>query len=170
MFDTCNRNECSPLIPECLVHVGLHSFLLHVPNILGSMGCTHSCYMYQTFRMFDTCNRNECSPLVPECLIHVTGMSAAHWSQNVWYPVTCIKHSGINGLHSFLLHVSNILGSMGCTHSCTCIKHSVFRVQPIDTGMFGKCNRNECSPLVPECLVHVTGMSAAHWFQNVWYM
>ena len=68
----------------------LHSFLLHVSNILGSMGCTHSCYMYQTF-----------------------------WDQwAALIPVTCIKHSGINGLHSFLLHVSNILGPMGCTHSC----------------------------------------------------
>jgi hypothetical protein len=156
MFGTCNR-----LIPvTCTKHSGingLHSFLLHVSNILGSMGCTHSCGP----RMFGTCNRNECSPLIPECLIHVTGMSAmgcthsCYMYQTFWdqwaalIPVTCTKLSGINGLHSFLLHVPNILGSMGCTHSC-------------GPRMFGTCNRNECSPLIPECLVHVTGMSAAH--------
>jgi hypothetical protein len=141
MFGTCNRNECSPLVPECFVHV-------------GSMGCTHSCYMYQTF-----------------------------WDQ--WaalIPVTCIKHSGINGLHSFLLHVPNILGPMGCTHSCymhqtfwdqwaalipvACIKHS--EINGLHSfllhvsNIMGSCNRNECSPLIPECLIHVTGMSAAH--------
>ena len=68
----------------------LHSFLLHVPNILGSMGCTHSCYMYQTF--WD------------------------QWAAPI--PVTCTKHSGINGLHPFLLHVPHIHISIVYITSC----------------------------------------------------